>query len=373
MSDRSSKLPDPASRPEGASSAFSAEPVRPKVHTVDLQHRALLAAIVDSSDDAILSKTLDGYITSWNKGAERLYGYSPAEIVGKHVSALAPPESPDEIPGIMDRIRAGEQIDHYETVRVKKDGTRMYVSVTISPIKDEKGVIVGASAVARDVTDRRTIEELNRLQLKEKELLLQEVHHRVKNNLQVISSLLDLRSRSINDKTLQAVFSESVDRIRAMSLIHESLYKTEELSRIDFNRYLTNLTQQLFRTRESSQNITFAMTGDKYFLPVSTAVPLGLVMNELITNALKYAFVNIQVGNISIDVRLNDQTATIIFADDGVGMPKEIKFATAQSFGFRIVKLLIAQLEGSIESLEGRGTKYKILFPIKDPAEDRIR
>src|SRR5262249_16270776 len=209
------------------------------------QLRALLASIVDSSDDAIFSKTMDGIITSWNKGAEKLYGYSSDEVVGKHVSILAPVQSPEEIAGIMEQLRAGQAINHYETVRVKKDGSRMFVSVTISPIKDANGVIVGASSVARDVTDRRRLDELLRVQLKEKELLLHEVHHRVKNNLQVISSLLDLRSRSIKDKSLQAVFGESVERIRAMSLIHESLYQTEEISRIDFNRYLTNLTQQI--------------------------------------------------------------------------------------------------------------------------------
>src|SRR3712207_4460657 len=119
---------------------------------------ALLAAIVNSADDAILSKTVDGIITSWNPAAERLYGYTAAEIVGQSVATIIPPERPDELPGIMARILRGEHIDHYETVRVRKDGRRVEVSVSISPVRDEQGRIVGAATIARDISERRAIE-----------------------------------------------------------------------------------------------------------------------------------------------------------------------------------------------------------------------
>ncbi len=117
------------------------------------QERAILSAIVESSEDAVLSKTLDGFITSWNAGAQRMYGYSPEEVLGRHVSVLAPPELQDEIPKILERLRRGESTDHYETQRVAKDGRRMFVSLTVSPVRNPEGEIIGASAIARDITE----------------------------------------------------------------------------------------------------------------------------------------------------------------------------------------------------------------------------
>ena len=129
---------------------------------------AYLSAIVQSSDDAIIGKTLDGIIVSWNPGAERLYQYTPQEIIGRHISLLTPPEHPDELREIMRRLRAGERIEHYETQRVRKDGVRLHVSVTISPVRNATGEIIGASAIARDVSERRRLEE-ERVRLQEEE------------------------------------------------------------------------------------------------------------------------------------------------------------------------------------------------------------
>ena len=120
---------------------------------------AYLSAIVQSSDDSIIGKTLDGIILSWNPGAERLYQYTAQEIIGEHISVITPPEHPDELRDIMRRLRAGERIEHFETERVRKDGTRLHVSVTISPVRDATGKILGASAIARDVSERRRLEE----------------------------------------------------------------------------------------------------------------------------------------------------------------------------------------------------------------------
>jgi PAS domain S-box-containing protein len=208
--------------------------------------RNMLASIVDSSHDAIFSKTLDGIITSWNRGAEKIYGYTAEEAVGKHVSILVPPEAKIEISQILERLKRGERIEPYETVRVRKDGTRIIVSLTISPIIDDQGNVVAASAIGRDITEQKRINDLIRSQLKEKEILLKEVHHRVKNNLQVISSLLELRSRNIkNEASPDAAFRESIDRIRAISLVHEKLYRSQDLSKINFTVYVRNLLDDL--------------------------------------------------------------------------------------------------------------------------------
>ena len=143
---------------------------------------ALLAAIVESSDDAIASKTLDGIVTSWNRAAERLFGYAAEEMIGRPIAVLAAPGRENEMPAILERIRRGERVDHFDTVRRRKDGTLVEVSLTVSPVRDEAGRIVGASKIARDITERRRAEQ-------ERELRLGELRHRVKNLLAMVQAL----------------------------------------------------------------------------------------------------------------------------------------------------------------------------------------
>src|SRR4051812_40716518 len=143
---------------------------------------ALLAAIVEGSDDAIASKTLDGIVTSWNRAAERLFGYAAREIVGRPIAVLAAPGREDEMPMILERVRRGERVDHFDTVRKRKDGTLAEISLTVSPVRDGRGRIVGASKITRDITGRRAAEERQRL-------LLRELDHRVKNTLAVIQGM----------------------------------------------------------------------------------------------------------------------------------------------------------------------------------------
>ena len=333
-----------------------------------LKEENLLAAIVDSSDDAILSKDLDGIILSWNRGAEKLYGYTPEEVIGKHVSILAPPERPDEIPDIMKRLIQGERIDHSETVRVTRDGRRVHVSLTISPVRNSQGQVVGASAIARDVTLRKQTEaekeqlmlELTRA-LSHQKLLLQEVYHRVKNNLQVISSLLDLRSRYITDSVAKAAFKESIQRIRAMALVHEKLYNTEDLQKLDFSGYLKKLIQQLLHGYGVNKRIALNIDGTDFGFNLDVAIPLGLIFNELVTNSIKHGFSSSQEGVISISCENQNGFTKFRYSDDGVGLPEKFDLSNAETFGFRIVRLLIKQINGTIDILPSRkGTEFDI-------------
>ena len=187
---------------------------------------AQLAAIVASSDDAIIGKTLEGVITSWNAGAERLYGYSASEVIGQPIALLVPPERSDELPAILAHLRKGERLQHVETVRMRKDGQRLDVSLSIFPIKDANGRIIGAATIARDITERMQVEAYLKASLREKEMLLKEIHHRVKNNLQVVSSLLGLQAQMIADPQLRVPFEESQARIQTMALIHQQLYRS---------------------------------------------------------------------------------------------------------------------------------------------------
>jgi PAS domain S-box-containing protein len=331
-----------------------------------------LASIVDSSDDAILSKDMSGKILSWNEGAKQLYGYTAEEMIGKHISILAPPDRPNEIPEIMRRLAKGERIKHYETVRLRKDGTSVHISLTLSPITNSAGEVIAVSAIARDITNRKKDEEeknhlLNELtnSLAQKNVLLQEIYHRVKNNLQVISSLLELRSRSLSQdpKEAAAAFMDTIARIRAMALVHEKLYKTGNLDKLDFTVYLHNLVQQLLKSYAADKRIELKITGGPCYFALDRAVPLGLIFSELITNSLKYAYPS-GAGLIEIDFQIDDHTTTVQISDYGGGLPTHIDFQTAKSFGFRIVKLLSKQIHAQIvHQRVGNGTSFTINIP----------
>jgi PAS domain S-box-containing protein len=209
---------------------------------------ARLAAIVESSVDAIVGITLDRTVVSWNRAAERLFGYPAGEVIGSPISFVMPPDRVHEENQIIDRLKMGEHIDHFETVRRRKDGQEFPVSLTISPIKDATGKIIGASKSVRDISDQKRAEEQICASLREKEVLLREIHHRVKNNLQVVYSLLRLQSRLVTDPKASALFKDSQARVKAMALVHETLCQSKDVSRIDMSEYLRTLTRRLFQS-----------------------------------------------------------------------------------------------------------------------------
>lgn len=329
-----------------------------------LVDRLFLASIVESSSDAILTKTLEGIILSWNKGAESIYGYSAEEMIGKPVSLLTPQNKKNEIPQILQRLRKGERIESYETQRMRKDGTLMDVSLTVSPVKDDQNRIIAASAIARDITDKKKTEALIRSQLEEKNLLVQEVYHRVKNNLQILSSLLDLRSRTLPSEEMKSVFMEAIQRIRAMALVHESMYSSDNLAAIDFKSYVQRLSEPLIAAYAAhSDKIECQITGEVSYLKLSLALPLGLIFNELLTNAIKYAFIDGH-GRIHVHLEEKDSVLNITISDNGVGLPTNVDPLKSKTFGFRIVRLLTEQLSGRLQVKRKKGTIFILSIPI---------
>lgn len=325
--------------------------------------RTFLAAIIDGSDDAILSKDLRGIILSWNRGAEKMYGYLPDEIIGRPVSILTPPGKANEIPEILQRIQCGEQIEPYETKRLRRDGTEIDVSLAISPIRDIHGRIVAASSIARDISQKKQAESIIRAQLKEKDVLIQEVFHRVKNNLQLVSSLLQLRSRHIKDQDGLAAFQDSIARIQAMALVHEKIYQSDNVAKIEFGDYLRSLIEPLIASYTKDHKIAFSVSGDQCYFELNMAVPLGMIMNELITNSLKYAFPSMKQGRIAVRIKKDGNVVTVSVSDNGIGLPAGVDFSTSGTFGFRIVRLLGEQLKASIQVRSNDGTGFDISVP----------
>ncbi|QBR72273.1 PAS domain S-box protein [Beijerinckiaceae bacterium] len=244
-----------------------------------------LAAIVECSDDAIISKNVDGIITTWNLGAERLFGYTAEEIIGKPITILIPPERIDEEPGILARIRRGERIDHYETVRRCKDGSLVDISLTVSPVKDADGRIIGASKIARDITERRRAQELQ-------SLLLNEMRHRIKNTLAIVQAIAmrTLRSSSADER---AAFTA---RLQALASAHD-LLTPESWNRTSLRSLVDSVLEPFNETHRQQ----FLIEGpDDVWLPTTKSLPLALALHELATNAVKYGSLSKTTGRVHI-------------------------------------------------------------------------
>jgi len=220
-------------------------------------------------------------------------------------------------------------------------------------------------AVVRDITDRKRDEDQIKASLAEKEVLLQEIHHRVKNNLQVISSLLRLQSRYIQDNRVIEMLKESQNRVRSMALVHEQLYQSKDLSNIDFAEYIENLAHNLFQAYEINAPVIKLQTNIvPCQLNVDTAVPCGLIINELVTNSLKYAFLGGSQGKIKIDFSLDTNgICVLVVSDTGIGFPKDLDYRNARTLGLRLVGSLVRQIRGNITLLATLGTAFQITFP----------
>jgi PAS domain S-box-containing protein len=217
----------------------------------------------------------------------------------------------------------------------------------------------------QEIQDRQQAEAQIKASLDEKEMLLKEIHHRVKNNLQVISSLLSLQSRNVSDEETLTVLKESQDRIRSMALIHEKLYRSENLARIDFSSYLESLTNHLMRSYRSAVGTArLDMDVTDVSLSLETAVPCGLIVNELVSNALKHAFKNGSQGTITINLSKNNgKYVSLVIADDGVGLPESFDISQSDTLGLRLVNMLVGQVRGQLSTSNVNGARFEILFP----------
>lgn len=449
-----------------------------------------LAALVKSSDDAIIGMSLTGAVQSWNAGAERVYGYLPHEIIGRPISVLCPPDRLDEMPAMLDRIARGEHVRNVETIQRRKRGKRIDVSLTVSPVNDGDGTVVAASAIARDITHRkrieaalresearfhmmadtapvmvwmstpedgstffnkrwleftgRTLEEETglgwfdgvhaqdrhrcretyqtaleqrqpftmeyrlrredgtyrwlvdtgvprfepdgalsgyigscidlterkemedelRKTLKERESLLREVHHRVKNNLQVISSLLNLQTASIKDPQILQLFQECQIRITSIALLHETLHRSNDLSRINMAEYIRMLTGHLFRSYGVDPAvISLELKVDEIDFNVDTGLTCGLIIDELLSNCLKHAFPDGRRGRITVELRTEAGDLSLLrVCDDGIGIPRDGALNDPDSLGLELVALMAEKLDGVVSLRSGNGTEWQVTF-----------
>lgn len=251
----------------------------------------------------------------------------------------------------------------FETFFTNKKGRNHWREVFLNPIKDENEFVVEVSCIAHDITDQKAAEENIRQSLKEKEVLLKEVHHRVKNNLQVISSILNLQSSYVKDKKSLDLLLESQNRIKSMAFVHESLYQTKDFSNINFSSYVENISSNLVHSYSNPDYPPeLKMDLDNIQLNLDTAIPCGLIINELISNALKYAFKGKKKGVLDVSVKLIGEMIRVVIADNGKGLPANIDFRNTESLGLQLVVTLVEQINGKIELETQKGAKFTIEF-----------
>jgi len=255
-------------------------------------------------------------------------------------------------------------VTDFEAQLRRKDGSVFWGSVNARAVSGEEGQVVHFDGVLEDITGRKRISEQIKAALSEKEVLLKEIHHRVKNNLQVIESLLSLQAEHLKDEKALAIFKNSRSRIASMALVHEKLYQSHDLVRIDFRAYIRDLTNSLFTSYAlAPDTVTLGMDIEDVALDIGTSIPLALIINELVTNSLLHAFPQGRKGQISIGLHADDgNDLTLVFTDDGVGLPEAIDIHNTETLGLQLVTLLVKQLRGNIELDRSNGTRFNIRF-----------
>ena len=253
---------------------------------------------------------------------------------------------------------------YFETKFVNESGANIWYEIFLNPIFDGNKEVVEISAIGHDITEKIAANEKIQQSLQEKEVLLKEVHHRVKNNLQVISSILNLQSSYVKDQNTLNILKESQNRIKSMAFIHESLYQTKDFSNINFSEYIINLSRNLVNTySDTSRKIKLIFDVETIFLNLDLAIPSGLIINEIVSNSIKYAFGKKDNDDkITIAMHTEGELLKLVVSDNGIGMPKNIDFRNTESLGLQLVVTLVDQINGDIQIDNSKGTQYTIKF-----------
>lgn len=311
-----------------------------------------------------------GEIIRMNELAETTFGYQSEELIGQRVEVLLPPRYRHKHPGYRSGFLAEPSARPMGAGRdlsgLRSDGSEFPVEIGINPVETGEGPMI--LSVILDLSERKQSEKRIQDALQQKDLLLKEVHHRVKNNLQVIHSLLDLQALKILDHDLVDVLRDSQNRIRSMSLIHQTLYQSQNFAQVDFQRFLGELLPRLtesYGARSRQVNIDIQARDVK--LPINEAIPCGLIVNELVSNALKHGFPNERGGKVLVNISQDaDQEVELSISDDGQGIPPDMDLTKSDSLGLQLVHLLTRQLHGQLDVQRSNPTRFTLRFRMGD-------
>jgi PAS domain S-box-containing protein len=318
---------------------------------------ARLAAIVVSSDDAIVGKTLDGCVTSWNAGATRIFGYEPKEMIGQSIIKIIPPELRQEEDEILAKLKRGEHIAHYETVRLAKDGRRLNISLSVSPVLDKTGRIIGASKIARDVTEKKRVEAIQRV-------LIEELNHRVKNTLAMTQAIA---SQSLRHARSASDFVESfTGRVQALAKAH-SLLTDRKLEGAE----LTELVREQVTLGVADERVI--CSGPMVILGAQPAIHLALVLHELATNARKYGGLSVPQGRLSVKWEVHSSGSRTLLLDWTESGGPQVSAPLTAGFGTTLIERTLQTHGGEATVRYGvTGVICKLRLPLGETARPEV-
>ncbi len=335
-----------------------------------------LSLITDNMMDLITRTDAKGVYQYVSPSAGKILGYNSQNMLGKKVIDFLHPDDLERVISSFKMARYNRSPNEIE-YRYKASGSYIWLETIGTPIFDHENYLRGFICGSRNINDRKLAEEQIISSLKEKEVLLKEIHHRVKNNMQIISSLLSLQSKHVKNKNEMNIFKESQNRVRSMAIIHENLYKSGNLAKINFGEYIQKLVSGLFSSYGINSSIIKLQTNlDDVLIDINTAIPCGLILNELITNSIKHAFptasgrgplndpfADPEKGKMNIILsKEHEDQLKIVVSDNGIGFPEHIDFQNTESLGLQLVNTLVNQLNGEIELERNNGTKFTVKF-----------
>lgn len=322
--------------------------------------------VVEAAPNAMVMVRDTGLIEMVNAQTELVFGYPRSEMLGQSIDMLVPERFRTDHPvlrkGFFKDLKSGPMGAGRDLFGLKKDGGEFPVEIGLNPIETEEGTMILSTIV--DISDRKSREGRIEAALKEKEILLGEVHHRVKNNLQIVHSLLYLQSTKIKDVALSNLLKESQNRIKSMALIHQTLYESKDFARVDFGLFLDSLVPTLVASYSADPSkIDLSVNAVDVSIPIGAAIPCGLIVNELISNALKHAFPEGRAGKIDVSMT-NEASHTVVLSvsDDGVGVSEGFDPARPATLGLQLVWLLADQLGAEITLNRSNPTRVQLRF-----------
>lgn len=341
-------------------SDLTLEEIKKALHESEELYRGL----VKTNPDSIVKTDVKGNIIYVSPQTVHMHGYtSDDELIGKSGFELfAPQERERAYKNMKETLEVGFT-SNLEYNLLKKDGSLFIGELNTTLIRDMDQTPVAVMSTSRDITHHKDAEKKIKESLKEKEILLKEIHHRVKNNLQIISSLLSLQSMSVKDDETKALLKESQNRVKSMAMIHERLYQSQDLAHIDFGTYLISLVENLFSSYVVKGSIKSHIEVENVIIDVNTAIPLGLIVNEIVSNSIKHAFPGDLDGMITIKMEDDRENYILTVGDNGVGFPENLDYQNTSSLGMQLINSLSNQINGNLELIINNGTIIKLIFP----------
>ncbi|MEG3225288.1 MAG: hypothetical protein BME94_07180 [Methanobacteriales archaeon Met13] len=318
--------------------------------------------LIESARDPISVVDQDGVFLMANTAGAKMMNFDVTDLLGKTMWDYFP-DSADLQMGIIREVIQNKKGADVE-LPIKYGEEETWFSTSIQPMILKDGSVDSVQIIARDINELKKVQKQLEKTLEDKDMLMKEIYHRVKNNLMVISSLLNLQSRYIKDKEAKGMFKESQSRARSMALIHERLYRSTDLKRIDFGDYILNITKDLFQAYAADPSrINLQIDVEEVMLDINTSIPLGLIVNELISNSLKHAFPEGTEGYIKVKFYQKDDEYVLEVTDNGVGLPEDLDLSQTNSLGMQIINSLTEQVNGEWEVIRSPVAAFRITFP----------